>query len=1202
MRAEKAATSLKTAGETISDSLLIAMILKGLPDDFKAFRTVITQKREDVSFTNFKCALRSYEESEKSRSSVNDNDNVMKINHSAASDVKIVCYSCGKPGHKKFQCKAVEVKKSRWCTICKQKSHDTNFCRKKNSAKLMDDSKSHDNSSSSYIFKISVTITDDAKHDAHYCNLLVDCGATTHIVCDKSKFVRFDENFDSSKHIIELADGSRTNGIVSGRGDANFEISDSNGKKCNITLSNALYIPSYTQHIFSVQAAADNGTIVNFSKNHSYLKARDGTKFNINKSGKLYYLNSVTATQQSHSLQLWHQILGHCNVKDVLQLENVVDGMHITDKSSFYCKVCAEGKMTQSRNRHPDKRATSILELVHTDLAGPISPVSNEGSKYCISFVDDYSSLIFVYFLKSKSDVVSATERFLADIAPYGRIKRLRSDNGTEYTSNEFNNLLVKNQIKHEYSSPYSAHQNGTAERNWRSLFDMARCLILESKLPKVLWNYAVRASTYIRNRCYNNRLGKTAFEAFTSQKPNVSNMHLFGTVCHAYVQNPKKLDARSKEGLFIGYDPLSPAYLVYFKDDNEVKRVRCVKFSDDYSPLIDAESSEAVSESDADLIVYPTNKEPMNEEPQVQMTTESNLCDQATQPYDDNNTPEVSSCTENEEHERYPKRHKKKPKHFTDYVEINDEDIANCTIDYCYRVQNIPRTYEEAVSSPDSAKWQVAMESEMKALADNNTYELTTLPEGRTIVGGKWVYAAKLSQDGEEKFKARYVAQGYSQVQDIDYKDTFAPTARIVSIRMLMQIAVQNNYVVHQMDVCSAYLNANIDCELYIEQPPGFVIKSKNDQKLVCKLNKSLYGLKQSGRMWNNVLHNFLLSLEFEQSLCDHCVYTKCIDNATIVIIFWVDDLIISAPNLEVMTDIKLALSKRFKMKDIGKLTWFLGIEFNITNDSITMNQSKYAEKLLSKFKMDNCNPKSLPCDPGINKPNNSVSEVLPDAKLFREIVGSLIYLMTCTRPDLCYSVSKLSQKLSKPTTADLSMSKFVLKYVKGTLDYGLTFKKINNANLIGYSDSDWGGSDDRKSISGYCFKLSDEGSLISWRSKKQNTVALSTCEAEYIALTQAVQVANFLIQLLSDMQGGNSNDCLLFVDNQGALELTKNPVYHQRTKHIDIRYHYIRSQIEDSKISLQYIPSNLNVADIFTKPVTKAKLNNFCVCNSIA
>ncbi|KAF2344468.1 Reverse transcriptase RNA-dependent DNA polymerase [Trinorchestia longiramus] len=308
----------------------------------------------------------------------------------------------------------------------------------------------------------------------------------------------------------------------------------------------------------------------------------------------------------------------------------------------------------------------------------------------------------------------------------------------------------------------------------------------------------------------------------------------------------------------------------------------------------------------------------------------------------------------------------------------------------------------------------------------------------------------------------------------------------------MLMDVDVQKSYIVQQMDVCTAYLHAKIDCNVFVEQPEGF-------------------------------------------------------------------------------------------------------IEFVVKQDSIEMKQSKYVEKILSKFRMSDCNPKSILCDPSANKLDvSSDSKNLCDPKLFREIVGSLIYLMTCTRPDICYVVTLLSQHLTRPTNAHLNLCKYVLKYLKGTILFGLKFVISEDPmQITGFPDSDWGGSSDRKSISGYVFKSSSSSSLISWKSKKQNIVALSSCEAEYIALTYAVQEGIFLKQLLCDMDGYDE-PVGIFVDNRGAIDLAKNPVY----RHIDIRYHFIRAIIQDNKAVLSFVPSEENMSDMFTKPVTRQSLLKFKVC----
>ena len=1181
IRAEKAAASLKRAGEEISDGLLVAMVLKGLPSDYRSFCTVVTQKDDDYSFSDFKVSLRSYEEMNVSNSESTDNVLNIKTN--------VKCFTCNEPGHKSFQCKfkpKANKRSNKWCGLCESKSHDYKFCRRRNNANVVtceDPGTSND----SFVFKI--TTKEQGTHFVDKSQLLVDCGATVHIVSDKSKFVHFHDNFEKERHIIELADGSQSSDIVAGKGDAHFTLQDSEGAQQSIVLRDALFIPSFNQNIFSVQSAVDKGATIKFKPECAELKSVDGNIFNISKRGKLYYLNSVSNVK-SRSLKDWHKIFGHCNKNDLLKLDKVVHGMNISNKDDFDCKVCLEGKMTRFRSREPDDRASKSFELVHCDLAGPMNVQSREGSRFAICFVDDFSGAVNVYFLKNKCDAAEATEKYLADIAPFGTVKRLRCDNGTEFSGSSFRNLLIKNKIKQEFSAPHSPHQNGTAERMWRTLFEMARCLLIESRLPKKMWNYAIRTAAYIRNRSICSRTEKTPYETVYLKRPNVSNMNLFGSTCFAYIENKKKLDSRSEEGVFVGYDHCSPAYLVYFPTNNQLKRVRIVKFLNEYSfdnevdinlPIISPPTNPSAAQNFAPEVPKTVGEVGERENPEVADNLGVGIHDPSKG---------KSPVTK-----RYPERVRSKPRYYPDGVDyVSSNKVLNFSIDYCYGVNSVPVTYADAMSSPEASSWQVAMEEEMSALQRNNTYELTPLPPGRSLVGGRWVYSVKLGPNNEESFKARYVAKGYSQVADIDYEETFSPTARMTSIRTLMQVAATQNLVVHQMDVKSAYLHAEMDCEIYVEQPEGFI----ENEKLVCKLKKSLYGLKQSGRNWNNTLHDFLISICFKQSLTDNCVYTNFESNNCIVIIIFVDDLILAANSLDVLNNVKSMLSKRFLMKDMGILSWFLGIQFVFNDRYIELNQSNYVEKVVRKFKLDNCNPKSIPCDTSLNRDKNVDSKLLEDPKLYREIVGSLIYIMTGTRPDISYIVSVLSQNMSKPTYFHLGIAKYVLKYLKGTSEYSLKFYSCD-LNLFGFCDSDWGGSEDRRSLSGYCFKLSDSSSPVSWKTKKQTTVALSSCEAEYMALTYAIQEAKYLRQLLSDLTNLNLLPVTLFVDNQGAIELAKNPVHHQRSKHIDIRYHFIRDEIQNKSVVLEYVPSAENCADIFTKPVAKAKLKLFNVCS---
>ena len=1196
IRAENYATALKTAKETISDSLLIAMVLKGLPPNFDSFSTVITQRDDEIDFPKFKACLRSFEENEQSRNSQGQ-DRVMKF--SSKSDQKIVCFSCGELGHKKYQCernknvgvksesKKASQKTGRWCDYCKTKTHDTGFCRRRNVVKsVSDDANEH-----SFAFKTVFKNVDDANLDKVNNTLLVDSGATSHIICNKSQFVNFDDRFEPKTHYIELADGARSNDVVKARGDAIVNVHDSNGNKCDLILQDALLVPSYSQDIFSVQAATENGAELTFSQNDAQLKARDGTCFDIVKRGKLYFMYNVKSnTTVAKSLSEWHRIFGHCNVQDLIKLENSVEGMKITnaqEAKNFKCEVCLKGKMQQNRNRLPDKRATSVLELVHCDLAGPITPAARDGFQYAINFVDDFSGTIFVYFLKHKDDAPKAFEQFLADTASYGTVTRLRCDNGGEFSSAIFRDIATKNKIRQEFSCPNSPHQNGSAERCWRSLFEMGRCLLLDAGLPKSLWTYAVRYAAFVRNRCYTARLDKTPYEALTGLKPNVNKMEIFGSECYAYVQNKKKLDDRCQAGKFVGFDNMSPAYLVYLQEENSIRRVRCVEFLSPSNTVLDADED--------DIYLYPNSPDKVREKKKVDKDEEKQQVKKD----------EEGISTEQEESQpRYPARERRAPKHLDEYLldEAGNGDDSfskvECkySVDYCYRISTAPSSYQEALQSPEASDWKVAMDEEIATLKDNDTYTLTPLPKDKSVIGGRWVYDIRPGVENNPKFKARFVAKGFSQVKDRDFNETFAPTAKLTSLRMLLQMAAQQDLLLHTMDVKAAYLNAEIDFDLYVSQPEGYEIYSDNGEKLVCKLNRSLYGLRQSGRNWNALLDEFLKENGFDQSKVDPCIYICSNQSSVMICLVWVDDLLICSNNEAKLMEFKGLLSKRFKMKDMGILKWFLGIKFEYEPNCIKMSQTDFIERLLSKFSMNDSNPKTLPCDVNINKFDFEDSKLLDDPRIYREIVGSLIYLMTCSRPDLSYVVTKLSQYMSKPTDAHLKLARNVLKYLKGTMMNKLSYEKSSEPlELIGYCDSDWAGSEDRKSISGFCYCLSKNGSLISWKTKKQNVVSLSSCEAEYTALSFAIQEGNFLSQLFADFCVVERNLFHLNVDNQGAIHLANNQVCNQRSKHIDVKYHYIRHEIKEGHCKLLYVPSKKNLADMFTKAVPRPLLNSF-------
>ena len=504
------------------------------------------------------------------------------------------------------------------------------------------------------------------------------------------------------------------------------------------------------------------------------------------------------------------------------------------------------------------------------------------------------------------------------------------------------------------------------------------------------------------------------------------------------------------------------------------------------------------------------------------------------------------------------------------------------------------PRTLKQAKSGAEAKQWEAAAQAEMDSLAQNKTWDLVPLPKGRKSVGCKWVFKLKLKADGSvDRYKARLVAKGYSQQEGLDFTETFAPVAKFAAIRAVLALAALEDMEVHQMDVETAFLNGLLQEEIYMDQPEGFI--KPGTENLVCKLRKSLHGLKQASRAWNSVIDKFLKEIGALKCAGDHCIYVLEQETSQLIIILYVDDLILATNSQELLDRTKQALSNKFSMKDLGEVHYFLGIQVirNRKDRAIWLSQRRYVEQILKTYNLDQSKPVATPLQVGdkltkLQEPQSEAEEQEMSAIPYGNAVGSLIYAMLGTRPDIAAAVGVCSQYMANPGLQHWKAVKRILRYLQGTLDLGLKLGGKNaTASLKGYSDSDWGGSlDDRKSTTGFVF---DFGGPISWQSKKQPTVALSSTEAKYMALTQAAKEAIWLQGLLSELGIKETRPTTILEDNQGCIALAKNPTSHARTKHIDIRHHFIRETLENGQIKLEYCPTTDMVADILTKAIPK-------------
>ena len=498
------------------------------------------------------------------------------------------------------------------------------------------------------------------------------------------------------------------------------------------------------------------------------------------------------------------------------------------------------------------------------------------------------------------------------------------------------------------------------------------------------------------------------------------------------------------------------------------------------------------------------------------------------------------------------------------------------------------PITIKEALEGPQSQQWYEAAVGELDSHVVNNTWTLVPPPTGEHILPVKWVFIIKKNPDGSiSRFKARLVVRGDRQRAGIDYDELFAPTTHFSSVRTVLCAALAEQMEVHVLDVKTAFLNGTINTEIYVRQPPGFTDQQHPDW--VCKLNKSLYGLKQAPRIWNETINNYLKEKEFTRSLSEPCLYIRVHHSKREIICLHVDDLLLSSSQMALT---KKLLMDQFEMTDHGPISVYLNVEYhlNLAEQTLICTQRGYIKEILHSFNMSNCKPISTPMEHDLQlirlQSTSPEAQHLP----YREAIGKLIYLASATRPDIAYAVSYLSRFASGWDHSHWTAIQRVLRYLQATANHSLVYSNVSMHGLEGYIDADWGrDSNDRKSTTGYIFRLGD--ATISWQSKKQSTIAISSTEAEYLSATQGTKEALHLRALLTELGYKPTGPTTLHEDNQSCISLALNPIHHARTKHLDIQLHFVRDRVNKQAIQLQYIPTEENCADILTKPLSRVK-----------
>ncbi|KAJ9547205.1 hypothetical protein OSB04_019748 [Centaurea solstitialis] len=944
--------------------------------------------------------------------------------------------------------------------------------------------------------------------------------------------------------------------------------------------------------------------------------------------GLMHNLLSISQLcDKNHSLllkeELWHKRLSHLNFKTINQLciNNLVIGLpDFRYTKVSLCSACEKGK--QTRASFKSKQISSIsspLQLLHMDLFGPVNVQSIAGKKYTLVIVDEFSRYTWVFFLRSKSDAPEEIILFVKKMERLNNltVRSIRSDHGTEFKNSTLETFFDQKGISQNFSSVRTPQQNGVAERRNRTLIEAARSMLSEANLATQFWAEAVNTACYTQNRSLIvKRFRRTPYELFRNRKPSIEHFHIFGCVC--YILNNKdnlgKFDSKSDDGIFLGYSSIYKTYRVFNKRRQAIEETIHVKFDESgptfphphenfeinqwadsffqvpEPPIADPSPQDLPDGFEEDPPISPTeittppliNATPITQitpsEPEQPTNSEDFSQTTVSEPTPTNLLPDPSVNEASTSGQVYqPPALRWTKDHPIDQVLGNPSSgiktrcqSGNICLYVNFISENESKEIDDALRDP---AWVSAMQEELAEFIRNNVWLLVPRPRKRTIIGSKWIFRNKLNEIGTIiRNKARLVAQGYRQEEGIDYDETFAPVARLEAIRLFLAFAAHMNFKVYQMDIKNAFLNGKLNEEVYVAQPPGFVDPKFPDH--VYKLNKALYGLKQAPR--------------FVRGKIDSTLFLKKYPKHILLVQIYVDDIIFGSTNPKLCEKFELLMKSEYKMSMMGELTFFLGLQIKQSEKGIFINQGKYVHEMLKKFDLTSCTPMKTPMAPPLLLDKDSKGKPV-DVTLYRGMISSLLYL-TASRPDIMYSTCLCARYQAEPKESHLTAVKRIFRYLKGTPNLGLWYSKDSGFDLTAYSDSDFAGCKiDRKSTTGGCHLLG--GKLVSWTSKKQNSVSTSTAEAEYVAAgiccAQVLWLRNhqdYDIQL---------SKIPIYCDNTSAIAIANNPVLHSKTKHIEVRYHFINEHVMNGDIELHFVPTEYQLADLFTKPLDVTRFN---------
>ena len=1066
---------------------------------------------------------------------------------------------------------------------------------------------------------------------------IVDSGANRHISAIASDFVS-----------LNYSDGGTISGIsvpIKGSGTVVIHVLDNSGTARKLIMRDVLYAPELSDRsghsfhrIFSVRQANDIGCSVTFRPKNDLLVSGNGHEYFLIRRDGLTWLpvtdphrltdhyfedptcrdppasrydddtdgdDAAATPAHAPSAAVLHRRCCHLNEADIQKLIRMGSLGKPRIIGDTFCKPCAMAKSRVANVNRESTRASDPPSPFHTvamDIWGPMSTPAIGGYRFVIGLTDFKTNGMLAELVHRKSEAPDTLKSFLQHISDMGHtVHTLRIDNDSVFLSETFQNICRSENIRIQRTAPHAHHQLGRQERQWRTITEAVKAMLLEAGLDRRFWGHAFLTAVHVRNRVWSSGSQCIPLEAITGTRPSLDHLRVFGSPAFVNIDTSlrRKLSDSAWEGIFVGYAPDSPAWLIYNPRTRNVIRSRSVTFNetaglvgetvpDDSDYYLDKPEhpvnpvNNDVTPTPGEPDPTPTQGEPAPPSPVVTRSATVRRNEELrTRTY-----LEAVQDAQNGDWTNYDRLQELIKIHGDDaHVHLRDHADTSDTHAAAALVPE-PGSYRKAMTSSDWPEWKKAINKEYDSQIKNNTWTLVILPTGRRAIGCLWRFKVKRDQDGQiVKYKARLCARGDHQEAGVDYIDSFSPTVRYQTLRTLLALACFYDLEVQQFDAVCAFLNADVSEAIYMDQPEGFEQTSPGGGRLVCKLNRALYGLVQAPRCWNHKVTAWLENYGFKQSMVDPGIYTMYFDDRIYILALYVDDAICVGRSLEFISKFKADFAEAFDIEDLGPVAWLLGCSIRRDRQARTLHvtQKQYIIDILETFGMTDCKPVATPM---AAKPtaDDNLDDAL-DTKVFKyaRLVGKLMYLANCTRPDIAAAVSHLSRYMSKPTRRHWEQGKRVLRYLKGTMDYGITYDSSSSPFPTAWQDASYGDGPDMRSRTGFVVNMC--GAAVLWGSRLQPSVALSTVEAEYMALAAAAQEICFLRQLLKSLGMEIKKATEMMEDNKGCVALASNAMTTNKTKHINIRFHFVRDLVKDGTVALTWCPTEDMMADILTK-----------------